>query len=103
VSDAEELRHKESDRITSLVDEFRTLGAHIDENRDGYFIEGGVPLAGGTVKVHGDHRLAMALSIAGLASSSPVTIQGAEVISESFPDFIEALQQLGAIVIVEAS
>jgi 3-phosphoshikimate 1-carboxyvinyltransferase len=103
VSDAEELRHKESDRITSLVDEFRILGAHIDENRDGYVIDGGDPLKGGIVKAHGDHRLAMALSIAGLAAAGPVTIQGAEIISESFPGFFEALQQLRATVIVEAS
>jgi 3-phosphoshikimate 1-carboxyvinyltransferase len=103
VTDAEELRHKESDRITSLVEEFRILGAHIDENTDGYFISGGVPLGGGIVQPHGDHRLAMALSIAGLAAISPVKVQSAEIISESFPGFIETLQQLGAKVSVEIS
>ncbi len=102
VSDAGELRHKESDRITSLVDEFRSLGSHIAEYQDGYIIDEGNHLSGGNVQAHNDHRLAMALAIAGLAACSPVTIQGAEVISESYPGFIETLQHLGAHLSLEA-
>ncbi len=56
----------------------------------------------GSVNSHGDHRLAMALTVAGLAGKSPVTISGAQVIDESFPEFTGALRALGAI-IMEAS
>jgi 3-phosphoshikimate 1-carboxyvinyltransferase len=103
VSDAEELRHKESDRITALVGEFQKLGAHINENLDGYMIAGGEGIDGGLVQPHGDHRLAMSLAIAGLVARDPVTIRGAEIISESFPGFIETLKHLGANVSTEVT
>lgn len=95
VRDAVELRYKESDRISTLCDEIRKLGGQAEEAQDGFRILGG-GLQGGAAQAHGDHRLAMALATAGLAARAPVTIDGAEIISESFPGFVEALCQLGA-------
>jgi len=96
VSDAQELRHKESDRITALGGELRRLGVDFRETEDGFNIRGGQKVRGGTVESHGDHRLAMALGLAGLAADSPVTVQGAEIIRESFPDFVALMHALGA-------
>jgi 3-phosphoshikimate 1-carboxyvinyltransferase len=101
VSEADELRYKESDRIKYLVQEFCSLGALIEEKPDGYIIDGQMGLNGGKVQSHGDHRLAMALAISGLATRGPMTINGAEMISESFPGFLDALTQLGASVKIE--
>ncbi len=102
VKDAAELRLKESDRIGRLTSEFSRLGIPCNETSDGFVIQGGTPLMAGSVNSHGDHRLAMALTLAGLAGKSPVTISGAQVIDESFPEFTGALRALGAI-IMEAS
>ncbi len=96
VADAEELRHKESDRIHDLCRELRTLGADLEEAQDGFTINGGEGLNGGQVTSHGDHRLAMALAIAGLAANGPVEVEGAGILSESFPKFDRKLQDLGA-------
>ncbi|MBS1250802.1 MAG: 3-phosphoshikimate 1-carboxyvinyltransferase [Chloroflexi bacterium] len=96
VRDAEELRHKESDRITALCAELQTLGVNIAETPDGFTIQGGTSLTGGTVQSHGDHRLAMTLAIAGLNAQSPVTVHEADIITESFPNFAATLRSLGA-------
>jgi 3-phosphoshikimate 1-carboxyvinyltransferase len=96
VSGAEELRHKESDRINALCTELRRLGVHVEETPDGFAVHGGRPVRGGTVKSHGDHRLAMALCVAGLAAQNPVLVQGAEIMAESFPGFTDKLKSLGA-------
>ena len=95
VSEAEELRHKESDRISALCGELRSLGVAARETPDGFTIAGG-ELAGGRVEAHGDHRLAMALALAGLVSRAPVQVEGAEMVAESFPEFAEVLASLGA-------
>lgn len=96
VRDAQELRLKESDRISALCTELRKLGIRATEKPDGFEIEGGVPVRGGVVEPHGDHRLAMALALCGLAARSPVTINQATIIAESFPDFPRFLSALGA-------
>ena len=96
VKDAVELRHKESDRISAVCSQLQSLGVDIRETQDGFFVRGGSPLAGGRVAANGDHRLGMALAVAGLAASAPVTVGGAEIISESWPDFSTALSSLGA-------
>ena len=96
VRGASELRHKESDRITALCAELRRLGVRVEEYLDGFTIHGGFPLSGGVVSSCGDHRLAMALSVAGLAAEGPVRVEGAEIIAESFPNFIEVMRSLGA-------
>jgi 3-phosphoshikimate 1-carboxyvinyltransferase len=101
VLDASELRLKETDRIQTLCVELRRLGVPAEEREDGFTIPGGVLPAGGAVQAHGDHRLAMAMAVAGLAAGGPVTVDGAEMIDESFPGFAGALRDLGADVSIE--
>jgi len=96
VVDAEELRYKESDRIHDLCRELRSLGADLEEAQDGFTINGGGALNGGQVTSHNDHRLAMALAVAGLAAKEPVEVEGASILTESFPQFDRKLQDLGA-------
>jgi 3-phosphoshikimate 1-carboxyvinyltransferase len=102
VRDAAELRVKETDRIAVLAAELRALGAHVDALPDGFIIEGPTPLHGAVVGSHGDHRLAMALAVAGLIAEGEVVIENAECIADSFPGFVEVMQGLtvksGAIV-----
>jgi 3-phosphoshikimate 1-carboxyvinyltransferase len=101
VQDAAELRHKESDRISAVCSQLRVLGADIQETQDGYRVRGASSLAGGRVGAYGDHRLGMALAVAGLGASAPVTVEGSEIISESLPGFSSALSSLGAHVVVD--
>jgi 3-phosphoshikimate 1-carboxyvinyltransferase len=77
------------------------LGSQVTETPDGFVIRGGVPVHGNVVESHGDHRLAMALAVAGLVAQDFVTVQGAEILSESFPGFMSVIQALGAIVACE--
>ncbi|MFN3929679.1 MAG: 3-phosphoshikimate 1-carboxyvinyltransferase, partial [Thermoflexus sp.] len=72
VRDAAELRVKESDRIAALAEELRRMGARIEERPDGFAIHGPTPLRGAVVHSHGDHRLAMALAVAGLGLCADV-------------------------------
>ena len=96
VAGAQELRHKESDRIHDLCRELSRLGADIEEAPDGFTINGGKALQGGQAASLGDHRLAMALAVAGLVAKGPVEIQGAGILSESYPQFGQTLRDLGA-------
>jgi 3-phosphoshikimate 1-carboxyvinyltransferase len=96
VRDAAELRVKESDRIATVSAELRKMGAKIDERPDGMLVHGPVKLKGAEVECHRDHRLAMALAVAGLVADGPTTVHGAEAIGDSFPGFVEAMRQLGA-------
>jgi 3-phosphoshikimate 1-carboxyvinyltransferase len=96
VENAEELRYKESDRIVALCQELRAIGVDAKETADGFIIQGRGKPSGGTVDPHGDHRLAMALAVAGLAAKNPVNVRSAEIIDESFPGFIQSLRLLGA-------
>lgn len=95
VQDASELRYKESDRISTLCQELRTLGVEVKEAEDGFIVSGG-QITGGQVEAHGDHRLAMAMAVAGLVSQAPVCVEGSEIINESFPGFVDSLKILGA-------
>lgn len=94
VRDARELRVKESDRIATLARELRTLGAQIEEREDGFVIAGPTPLYGTRVCAHRDHRLAMALAIAGLIARGETIIEGWECVADSFPNFAETLEQV---------
>ena len=94
IHDAAELRYKETDRIANLCRELRRIGAEIEEHPDGMTITGG-QLKGGRCDACGDHRLAMALAIAGLTASTPVIVNHAEVLIDSFPNFVETLNALG--------
>ena len=96
VRDAAELRVKESDRIASVACELRKMGAVVDELDDGMIVHGPVRLRGTEVACHRDHRLAMALAVAGLVAEGPTTVHGAEAIGDSFPGFVETMQALGA-------
>lgn len=96
VSEAEELRKKESDRISVLCNNLLGLGVDIKEKADGFQICGGDGIMGGDASAYGDHRLAMSMAVAGMASKKSVVIEGAEIINESFPQFIDAFQVLGA-------
>jgi 3-phosphoshikimate 1-carboxyvinyltransferase len=95
VTGAGELRVKESDRITGLVDGLRTLGAEAEELADGFTVVGGSSLLGGLCDSLGDHRLAMTFSLAGLISQQPVRVLGREFIPDSFPGFEACLRKLG--------
>jgi 3-phosphoshikimate 1-carboxyvinyltransferase len=94
VTGAGELRVKESDRISALVGGLKALGADAEELPDGFHIRGRTPLAGGRVHAHDDHRLAMAFAIAALGARAPVTIEGAEAVSVSYPGFFDDLERL---------
>jgi 3-phosphoshikimate 1-carboxyvinyltransferase len=96
VRDAAELRVKETDRIATAVAELRVLGARIEPLPDGFIVEGPTALHGGVVDSHGDHRLAMALAVAGLFAQGEVTIENAECVPDSFPGFVEFMRSLGA-------
>ena len=98
VRNAEELRVKETDRIGAVVTELRKLGAQIEARPDGFLIEGPTPLRGAVVDSHGDHRLAMALCIAGLVANGETTIMDTDCIADSFPGFEHLLVKLGAVI-----
>jgi 3-phosphoshikimate 1-carboxyvinyltransferase len=87
VSGAEELRHKESDRIASVVEGLRGLGAEIEATQDGFAVTGPGGLRGGRIHARGDHRLAMLGAIAGLASRDGVEVEGMEAAAVSYPRF----------------
>ncbi|GBD07870.1 3-phosphoshikimate 1-carboxyvinyltransferase 1 [Candidatus Thermoflexus japonica] len=102
VRDAAELRVKESDRIAALAMELRRMGARIEEHPDGFTVYGPTPLRGAAVHSHGDHRLAMALTVAGLIARGETIIEDAACIADSFPGFVEAMRVLGAEIEAEA-
>ena len=94
ISDASELRVKESDRITELSLQLSKFGVAITEKEDGMVIKGGAPLTGTDVDSCGDHRIAMALAVAGLAAQGETAVHNAGVIGISFPGFMPALRSL---------
>jgi 3-phosphoshikimate 1-carboxyvinyltransferase len=87
VRGAQELRVKESDRIATVVDGLRGLGASIEATDDGFVVQGTGGLRGGTIPAHGDHRLAMLGAVAGLASREGVEVDGMEAAAVSYPRF----------------
>ncbi len=94
VTDARELRVKESDRIFTLASELPKLGVRIEEREDGFLIRGGNPLMGARVNTHGDHRMAMALIVAGTLATGQTVVEDTGCIATSFPGFISTLQAL---------
>ncbi|MGM0651269.1 MAG: 3-phosphoshikimate 1-carboxyvinyltransferase [Bacillota bacterium] len=94
ISEASELRVKESDRISELSSQLQKLGVNITEKDDGMIIKGGARLRGAEVDSCGDHRIAMALAVAGLAASGETVVHNAGVISISFPGFMPAMRSL---------
>jgi 3-phosphoshikimate 1-carboxyvinyltransferase len=94
VRDAGELRLKESDRITAVVEELRGLGAKIEATADGFAVTGTGSLRGGVLHARGDHRLAMLGAVAGLASQTGVEVVGMEAAEVSYPRFTDDLLRL---------
>jgi 3-phosphoshikimate 1-carboxyvinyltransferase len=94
VRGAQELRYKESDRIATVVDGLRGLGATIEATEDGFAVTGTGGLRGGRISSHGDHRLAMLGAIAGLASKEGVEVEGMEAAHVSYPSFLDDLARL---------
>jgi 3-phosphoshikimate 1-carboxyvinyltransferase len=95
VRDAAELRVKETDRIATVVEGLRGLGAEIEARPDGFVVQGPTPLRGAVVNSYGDHRVAMALAIAGLVAEGETVIEDAACIRDSFPGFVTMMQSLG--------
>jgi 3-phosphoshikimate 1-carboxyvinyltransferase len=94
ISGAQELRVKESDRLSTLREELSKLGARISETPDGLIIDGPTPLKGAVVNSHGDHRLAMTLAIAALIAEGPTTIEDVDCVATSFPTFWTLLDSI---------
>lgn len=96
ISEAAELRLKESDRITALADELNRMGADIMTTPDGFVVTGPKRLHAARVNARGDHRLAMSLIVAGLIAEGETKVEGWEAIQDSFPHFLEVMTGLGA-------
>jgi 3-phosphoshikimate 1-carboxyvinyltransferase len=94
VKDAKELRHKETDRIQAMVTNLTAVGIKINELDDGFTIKGPQRIIGGTIDSFSDHRIAMCMAIAALASEEGITINDADCIAISYPQFFDALEQL---------
>lgn len=92
IKDAEELKVKETDRITAVVDELKKLGANIQATEDGMIIEGPTPLHGANLKTYGDHRIGMMGAIAALITDGAVTLDDADCIAVSYPEFFEHIK-----------
>jgi 3-phosphoshikimate 1-carboxyvinyltransferase len=91
VEGAGELRFKETDRISAVCEEFRKVGVEIEEREDGFVVRGTGGIRGGRASSRGDHRLAMGLAIAGLASREGIEVEDMGASSVSYPDFLEDL------------
>ena len=94
ISDAAELRHKETDRIAVMAQCLGSLGVHVEEREDGLMIEGG-SLRGGLVDSRGDHRIAMACAIASAAAEHEIEILNTAEVATSFPNFVDVARGCG--------
>ena len=95
LSDAAELRVKESDRIQTMANGLQTLGVAAQPTPDGLIIQGTDAWGGGNIDSHGDHRIAMAFAVAGLRAQEPIYIHDCANVDTSFPGFVELAQQAG--------
>jgi len=93
-SAVKELRYKESDRIAAMTEGLRRLGVEVEEREDGMTIQGGSRLSSAKVRSFGDHRVAMALAIAGLSTDGGMEIDDADCVDISFPGFFGLLDQI---------
>lgn len=94
IRDANDLRNKESDRLAVMARQLERMGAHVEELPDGLVVSGGGRLQGAEVGCAGDHRVAMALAVAGLGAEGETIIDGAESVAISFPEFERTLGDL---------
>jgi len=92
-----ELRVKESDRIALMAAGLEACGAIVEEEPEGMIVTGRPDIRGGaSIETHGDHRIAMAHLVLGLAAAAPVTVDEPGMIATSFPGFVELMRGLGA-------
>jgi 3-phosphoshikimate 1-carboxyvinyltransferase len=96
VTGAEELRVKESDRISAVVNALKGLGADADELPDGFVVRGTNPRLRGNVVTHGDHRLAMAFGVLGTIPGNEIAIDDRECVAVSYPEFWADLARVTA-------
>jgi 3-phosphoshikimate 1-carboxyvinyltransferase len=94
VRDASELRVKETDRIATVAENFRRMGLQIELREDGFQVPGRQAFHAAELDSFGDHRIAMAFSVAALAADGPSVMNGAEAASVSFPEFFDTLQRV---------
>lgn len=94
IRDAQELKVKETDRIATVVSQLSKFGANVTPTEDGMIIEGPVKLVGADIDSMGDHRIGMAMAIAGLGAKGATTIANAEAINVSFPGFADLLKEI---------
>jgi 3-phosphoshikimate 1-carboxyvinyltransferase len=94
VTGAAELRHKESDRIAAIVGSLKRFGADIEERGDGFAVRGPTPLRGARVSSHGDHRIAMAMAVAGVLADGETEIEHSAVVDVSYPRFFTDLNAM---------
>jgi 3-phosphoshikimate 1-carboxyvinyltransferase len=92
IRDAAELRHKESDRLATTAANLRAMGAEVEEFDDGFAVSGPTRLHGALIDSHGDHRIAMAFSVAALIAEGETEIVGHECVAISFPEFFPLLE-----------
>lgn len=90
------LTHKESNRALTLQEEFGKMGVKIELNGDEMIVYGATSLKGAATHSHHDHRIAMACAVAATKAEGITTIEGAEAVNKSYPDFYQHIQQLGA-------
>jgi 3-phosphoshikimate 1-carboxyvinyltransferase len=96
IYNAGRLHEKESDRLSSISQELRKLGANIEESSDSLLITGPTSLQGAELESHDDHRVAMAGVIAGLVTEEPIIVRNIECVGKSYPDFVRDLRAIGA-------
>ncbi|HSB28378.1 MAG TPA: 3-phosphoshikimate 1-carboxyvinyltransferase, partial [Pyrinomonadaceae bacterium] len=94
IRDAGELRHKETDRLKATAHNLRMMGAEVVEHSDGLSISGPTQLHGAVIESFGDHRIAMAFSVAALIADGPTEIVGADCVNISFPEFFDLLRSI---------
>ncbi len=94
VADASELRVKESDRLALIVRNLRAMGVEVEERADGLTVPGGQHFRGASIETAGDHRIAMAFTVAALVADGPTTLDDAGCVGVSFPNFFTVLEQL---------
>ena len=94
IKDASELRHKESDRLSATATNLRLMGANVEEHPDGLTVQGPTRLRGASLDAFGDHRIAMAFTVAALIADGSTEIYGADCVNISFPEFFTLLDSV---------
>ncbi|MDI3543173.1 MAG: 3-phosphoshikimate 1-carboxyvinyltransferase [Candidatus Atribacteria bacterium] len=95
ISGAEELRVKETDRLTAITQELKKIGVNIEERRDGFVVQGPCVFQGGKVNSYGDHRIAMSLVIAGITGNKDLIVEDIDCVKISYPNFFSDLEKIG--------